>query len=192
MSLQIFIKTTESTSAQETITNYLEGFLMILIIHQARAVKIHFVKIKRQVIKSNHAAWISSSSLIVWPNFTGNYYFPCGAIANSFFSDQFHQFQRISNPVSKHIDLCGKSSDIVWSDEKKYKFKNPAGIRYDNYIRSWVVKKFEKPRDWSQETYHEWWKGGGLENPHFINWMHPGTICSSSKNFVENLKKLIF
>jgi hypothetical protein len=70
--------------------------------------------------------------------------------------------------------------NIVWNQEKTYKFKNPvfnkareATLKF-NAIPPAFHEKFIKPKSWSDNTWKDWWDKGGLENPHFIDWMHPG------------------
>lgn len=78
-------------------------------------------------------------------------------------------------------EIALNSNKIVWQNEKDHKYKNPPGINMANYKGSatphqeMFQKFFMKPRDWTEKVYEEWWKGGGMKNNHFINWMHPGT-----------------
>jgi hypothetical protein len=113
---------------------------------------------------------------------TNKFYFPCGAIANSMFSDVL-KVSKDAYPV--HLN----KSSIAWEEELSYKFKNPLHINKDTYSSAMSVPgkvfldAFTKPQEWTQTVWEDWWQGGGLENPDFVNWMHPSASRKVRKSF---------
>lgn len=65
---------------------------------------------------------------------------PCGAIANSLFSDTFDLVW--TDQSNMNVPLL--RTDIAWPSDKKYKFNNPPGVLKDALIN------FTKPDMWDK------------------------------------------
>jgi hypothetical protein len=70
----------------------------------------------------------------------GKYIYPCGAIANSMFSDEIDLYYHPPQEKEKKISLI--RTGIAWDSDKKFKFQNPPNINAD--AEMW--KYFTKPR----------------------------------------------
>lgn len=66
---------------------------------------------------------------------------PCGAIANSLFSDTFEltSHERGTVPLLR--------TEIAWPSDRKIKFRNPEGDLRE------ALKDFSRPRDWRKELW---------------------------------------
>lgn len=112
--------------------------------------------------------------------YLGKYYYPCGAAANAMFTDKFLKLEHVKDGDNSEIELKDDASLITWDIEKKYKYKNPKGVnlgRTSNQNKAEVKRfkrKFVQPKKWTDAVYQDFWDKGGVENPHFINWMHQG------------------
>ena len=101
---------------------------------------------------------------------------PCGAIANSLFSDQLILFKNSSNTSSVEIPL--NRTGIAWEFDKKIKFKNPKGNLKE------VFKNFSKPKDWRKPVYEldlEDERNNGFQNEDLIVWMRTAPLTTFRK-----------
>jgi hypothetical protein len=90
------------------------------------------------------------------------YIYPCGAIANSFFSDIIKLYKD-----GEEVPLRKKG--IAWDSDMDYKFKNPkfwSQAKSDSSHPAW--NKITKPKAWGKELW-EWEEG--VEDEDFIVWM---------------------
>lgn len=99
---------------------------------------------------------------------------PCGAIANSLFSDE------LTLHSVKHRDLVPLlKTGIAWPSDKKIKFKNPEGKDLKE-----VFKNFSKPKNW---TKHIWDldpsddNNNGFQNEDLIVWMRTAALPTFRK-----------
>ncbi|ODM96483.1 Cell cycle control protein 50A [Orchesella cincta] len=100
----------------------------------------------------------------------GMYYFPCGALANSMFTDRFV----LQTETGYDVQL--KEKGIAVSYSTPYKFSNPRDVTPANhYYERAFYKAFIMPKDWNKEIWDEWWKSGGMENERWQNWMLPSS-----------------
>ena len=121
-------------------------------------------------------------------NGTRRIYFPCGAIANSMFSDKISLvYNKVSDndgkvtPVNVPLNRTG----IAWESDKKYKFENPSW--FQNYSTSPVLKSvFVKPKYWKQELWEldpDDPDNNGLKNEDLIVWMRVAALPNFRKLF---------
>ncbi|KYN17128.1 Cell cycle control protein 50A, partial [Trachymyrmex cornetzi] len=98
---------------------------------------------------------------------------PCGAIANSLFSDELTLYS------AKHggpVPLL--RTGIAWPSDKNIKFRNPKGDLKE------VFKKFAKPKNW---TKHIWdldptnKENNGFQNEDLIVWMRTAALPTFRK-----------
>ena len=107
-------------------------------------------------------------------NETGNVYFPCGAVANSMFSDI----------ISLHFEDNSKvkliRTGIAWKSDKEYKFKNPEGVKSSNELQKWLEEqKLDKPRHWKRNLWEldeDNWDNNGLNNEDLMVWMRTAAL----------------
>lgn len=98
---------------------------------------------------------------------------PCGAIANSMFSDKLTLY---SDKHSMYVPVL--KTGIVWPQIKE-NFKNPPGPLKEAF------KNFAKPQAWRKNI----WEldtdpaNNGFENEDFIVWMQPATLSSFRKTY---------
>jgi len=128
---------------------------------------------------------------------------PCGAIANSLFSDVItmeyssdHNRRVGDKDGWKDVQLVKK--DIAWASDKKYKFKNPGDCEtnpeYDtpDKQQKCLCKQFEnfaKPTQWKKklcELDTEDITNNGLQNEDLIIWMRTAAL----PNFRKLYRKL--
>lgn len=72
---------------------------------------------------------------------------PCGAIANSLFSDNFSLTWWNPNEKKDYIVPLLRT-DISWPSDRKYKFNNPPG----NDLK-FALQNFSKPRAWKRNLW---------------------------------------
>jgi len=70
----------------------------------------------------------------------GKIVYPCGAIANSMFSDEITLWHNPLTDQKREVTLIRKG--IAWDSDKKFKFQNPPDIG----PTSPMWKKFTKPK----------------------------------------------
>lgn len=95
----------------------------------------------------------------------GSIYAPCGAVANSFFTDTF-TLRYGSSPLKLH------QKDISWNSDRRLRFHNP---------KSWVGTVH--PRNWSMDASQlgPAEAGTGYENEHLIVWMRTAAFPAFRK-----------
>ncbi|XP_075229979.1 cell cycle control protein 50A [Lycorma delicatula] len=98
---------------------------------------------------------------------------PCGAIANSLFSDKL----TISSISLGNVPLLRKG--IAWPSDKEIKFRNPTGFKNLED----AFKGFAKPKDWTKNI----WEldtdpeNNGFENEDLIVWMRTSALPNFRK-----------
>ncbi|XP_014206554.1 cell cycle control protein 50A [Copidosoma floridanum] len=92
---------------------------------------------------------------------------PCGAIANSLFSDELTLFSHKHNQT---VPLL--KTDIAWPSDKNIKFKNPPGNL------SQAFKNFEKPKNWKKPISE---LENGFQNEDLIVWMRTAALPTFRK-----------
>ncbi|OCT78348.1 cell cycle control protein 50A [Xenopus laevis] len=103
---------------------------------------------------------------------------PCGAIANSMFSDKLSLFQ-IVNGVEKKIQLTKKG--IAWWTDKNVKFKNPTGNTSNLEA---IFSGTTKPINWKKPVYEldpSDLENNGFINEDFIVWMRTAALPTFRK-----------
>lgn len=98
---------------------------------------------------------------------------PCGAIANSLFSDTYKVFD------SKNKEIQVLRTGIAWPSDKEVKFHNPPGPNLKE-----AFKGFAKPIDWRNNV----WEldpvnpdNNGFQNEDFIVWMRTAALPNFRK-----------
>jgi len=97
---------------------------------------------------------------------------PCGAIANSMFSDELW----ILNSGQQQVPLL--RTGIAWESDKKIKFKNPPGDLQT------ALQNFSKPKAWRKNLWEldkEDPSNNGLQNEDFIVWMRTAALPTFRK-----------
>ncbi|KAL3268906.1 hypothetical protein HHI36_007993 [Cryptolaemus montrouzieri] len=100
---------------------------------------------------------------------------PCGAIANSMFSDKFTLYQTTNG--KEQITLL--NTGIAWDSDKNIKFKNPPG---DNLTQAFAG--FAKPKAWKVPVYEldiSNPDNNGFRNEDFIVWMRTAALPTFRK-----------
>ncbi|XP_011703846.1 PREDICTED: cell cycle control protein 50A isoform X2 [Wasmannia auropunctata] len=98
---------------------------------------------------------------------------PCGAIANSLFSDELTLWSAKHN---NYVPLL--KTGIAWPSDKKIKFRNPKGNLKEAF------KDFAKPKNW---TKHIWdldpdnEENNGFQNEDLIVWMRTAALPTFRK-----------
>ncbi|XP_017784332.1 PREDICTED: cell cycle control protein 50A [Nicrophorus vespilloides] len=96
---------------------------------------------------------------------------PCGAIANSLFSDVL-----TINKGKHSVPLI--NTGIAWDSDKNIKFKNPEGDL------EMAFKNFSKPKDWRKNIYELDLKNpdnNGFQNEDLIVWMRTAALPTFRK-----------
>ena len=99
---------------------------------------------------------------------------PCGAIANSLFSDDLSIY---SPQHGRDVPLL--RTGIAWPSDKEIKFKNPPGPN----LRE-AFKGFEKPKNWKKNIYEldeENKENNGFKNEDLIVWMRTAALPTFRK-----------
>uniref|UniRef100_A0A8D8FTK6 Cell cycle control protein 50A n=1 Tax=Culex pipiens TaxID=7175 RepID=A0A8D8FTK6_CULPI len=97
---------------------------------------------------------------------------PCGAIANSLFSDTFEltSHERGTVPLLR--------TEIAWPSDRKIKFRNPEGDLRE------ALRDFSRPRDWRKELWEldlDNKDNNGFQNEDLIVWMRTAALPSFRK-----------
>jgi len=106
---------------------------------------------------------------------------PCGAIANSLFSDKIALSLKKGNGFDGDVNLIRKG--IAWASDKQYKFKNPGNCA----DKECLCKEFEsyaKPTEWEKnlcELDEEDPENNGLQNEDLIVWMRTAALPNFRK-----------
>lgn len=102
---------------------------------------------------------------------------PCGAIANSLFSDTLSLTSKDLNSKDHPIVLL--NTDIAWPSDRNIKFRNPEGD-----LKEALQGKFAKPKAWTKEL----WEldllnadNNGFQNEDLIVWMRTAALPSFRK-----------
>ncbi|XP_063978092.1 cell cycle control protein 50A [Diachasmimorpha longicaudata] len=98
---------------------------------------------------------------------------PCGAIANSLFSDELSLY---SKDLRQTIPLI--KTGIAWPSDKNIKFKNPPG----NLTKAF--ENYEKPRNWTKYVWQldeEDPSNNGFQNEDLIVWMRTAALPTFRK-----------
>ncbi|EZA57466.1 Cell cycle control protein 50A [Ooceraea biroi] len=98
---------------------------------------------------------------------------PCGAIANSLFSDELTLYSAKHN---KPVPLL--RTGIAWPSDKKIKFKNPTGDLKEAF------KDYAKPKNWTKNIYELDLRdpsNNGFQNEDLIVWMRTAALPSFRK-----------
>ena len=104
-------------------------------------------------------------------------YIPCGAIANSMFSDDI-TLNSLNNNRETPIKLI--RIGIAWESDKRYKFKNPEGDLETATKNANGIK----PRDWHKNLWEldtENEGNNGLQNEDLIVWMRTAALPNFRK-----------
>ncbi|XP_044754398.1 cell cycle control protein 50A isoform X2 [Coccinella septempunctata] len=102
---------------------------------------------------------------------------PCGAIANSMFSDKFTLY-RHTNDKNNKVEIELLRTGIAWDSDKNIKFRNPPGDLKEAF------KGFTKPKAWKQNIYELDLKNAdnnGFQNEDFIVWMRTAALPTFRK-----------
>lgn len=113
---------------------------------------------------------------------SGKTYVPCGAIANSLFSDEIklnYLPQDDTGPIP--VGLIRKG--IAWESDKEYKFKNPdlGGKSWEEYFKN---NSLTSPKDWGRNLWEldtEDETNNGLQNEDLIIWMRTAALPNFRK-----------
>lgn len=102
---------------------------------------------------------------------------PCGAIANSLFSDTLSLTSKVLDSKDQPIILL--NTEIAWPSDRKIKFQNPEGD-----LKEALQGKFAKPKAWTKEL----WEldllnadNNGFQNEDLIVWMRTAALPSFRK-----------
>jgi hypothetical protein len=116
----------------------------------------------------------------------GANYIPCGAIANSMFSDTItltYKNTDGSNAQEKNVGLIRKG--IAWDSDKNYKFKNPDGASDPTSLQAAITKAGGvRPRDWHLDLWEldpQDPENNGLQNEDLIVWMRTAALPNFRK-----------
>ncbi|XP_066591380.1 cell cycle control protein 50A isoform X2 [Prorops nasuta] len=97
---------------------------------------------------------------------------PCGAIANSLFSDELSLYS-----VQHNKDVPLLKTGIAWPSDKNIKFRNPTGNLKEEFA------KFAKPKNWKKNI----WQldsdpsNNGFQNEDLIVWMRTAALPTFRK-----------
>ncbi|XP_076671960.1 cell cycle control protein 50A isoform X2 [Andrena cerasifolii] len=98
---------------------------------------------------------------------------PCGAIANSLFSDELKLFS-----VKHNVDVPLLRTGIAWPSDKNIKFRNPEGNLEEAF------KNYAKPKNWTKHIYDldpNNDSNNGLQNEDLIVWMRTAALPTFRK-----------
>ncbi|XP_024890003.1 cell cycle control protein 50A isoform X1 [Temnothorax curvispinosus] len=99
---------------------------------------------------------------------------PCGAIANSLFSDELTLYSEKHG--NKSVPLL--KTGIAWPSDKNIKFRNPEGDLRE------VFKNFAKPKNWTRHIYNldeTNDENNGFQNEDLIVWMRTAALPTFRK-----------
>ncbi|CAG7725144.1 unnamed protein product [Allacma fusca] len=113
----------------------------------------------------------------------GRIYLPCGAIANSMFSDQINVLYK---QPGQTIEVPLNRTGISWKTDQEHKFGNPEWFSETNFSDPEVRKKFAKPPAWRKSLWEldpENPDNNGMNNEDFIVWMRVAALPNFRKLF---------
>ncbi|ODM96484.1 Cell cycle control protein 50A [Orchesella cincta] len=103
--------------------------------------------------------------------------YPCGAIANSMFSDEISLYHQSLDGL-KPVSLI--RTGIAWDSDKKFKFQNPK--EYGQGAKMW--DSYTKPKAWRKELWEldpENQDNNGVQNEDLIVWMRTAALPNFRK-----------
>jgi len=109
-------------------------------------------------------------------------YAPCGAIANSLFSDTITVQYQDKNDVWKDVPVS--RYNIAWESDKNNKFKNPDVPQGQSLKQVFQDANAVKPRDWRKEPWELDLKNeenNGFKNEDLIVWMRSAALPNFRK-----------
>ncbi|XP_012285947.1 cell cycle control protein 50A isoform X2 [Orussus abietinus] len=117
------------------------------------------------------------------PNDTKIPIVPCGAIANSLFSDVLTLY---SVKHGEYVSLL--NTGIAWPSDKNIKFRNPEGDLAEAF------KNFEKPKNWNKRIYEldpDNNENNGFQNEDLIVWMRTAALPTFRKLYrrIDHMKE---
>ncbi|XP_023341218.1 cell cycle control protein 50A isoform X1 [Eurytemora carolleeae] len=121
------------------------------------------------------------------PNDTdkNQFYAPCGAIANSLFSDVITlEYKRKGDPDSSFKPVQVSRKNIAWESDKKHKFKNPPIPQGKDLATVLTEAGALKPQDWKRNLWEldlEDPDNNGFQNEDLIVWMRAAALPNFRK-----------
>jgi len=112
----------------------------------------------------------------------GKKYIPCGAIANSMFSDIIELYYINSNDQKIQVPLLRKG--IAWDSDKKYKFKNPEKKSGQTLKEAFEAANYARPKNWYVDIWDldpEDEENNGLQNEDLMVWMRTAALPNFRK-----------
>ncbi|KAH9491035.1 Cell cycle control protein 50A [Dermatophagoides farinae] len=112
------------------------------------------------------------SNCYPYSDINGTIIAPCGAIANSMFSDTFQLRRIIVDNKNQYEKIYIWQKDICWPTDRQNLYRNPSN-GFDSYA---------KPVNWSKNFYDDIIlndnnvAGHGYLNEHFMVWMRPAAF----------------
>lgn len=104
---------------------------------------------------------------------------PCGAIANSLFSDKINLYY-IDDKNNKEIEVPLVKTGIAWPSDKNIKFKNPQG---SSSLQE-AFKDFSRPKNWTKNIWEldiDDESNNGFQNEDLIVWMRTAALPTFRK-----------
>jgi len=118
----------------------------------------------------------------------GTAFLPCGAIANSLFSDDiklYYHGEVNGKPTKTKVNVT--RLDIAWESDKKYKFSNGDCKVEGNCTTEELKEKFKifaRPKDWKKDLWNldpDNSGNNGLQNEDLIVWMRTAALPNFRK-----------
>jgi len=117
----------------------------------------------------------------------GTPFLPCGAIANSLFSDVIRLFYHGKDGKVPKTEVNLTRLNIAWDSDKKYKFSN-GDCKIERKCTVDELKEkfkdFAKPKDWKKDLWEldvENPENNGLQNEDLIVWMRTAALPNFRK-----------
>ncbi|KAJ9601194.1 hypothetical protein L9F63_000662 [Diploptera punctata] len=101
---------------------------------------------------------------------------PCGAIANSMFSDELSVYFVDSKNFSKPVPLL--KTGIAWNSDKTIKFKNPPGKDLKEAFKGFAKPEAWRKNIWELDTDED---NNGFQNEDLIVWMRTAALPTFRK-----------
>ncbi len=127
----------------------------------------------------------------------GKFIVPCGAIANSLFSDNIRLSYAVQNQVNlgEVVNVTLLRTGIAWDSDKKWKFKNP-DIPEGKDL-AYVFQNTSKPEAWRQNLWEldtENPDNNGLQNEDLIVWMRTAALPNFRKLYrrIKHTKDTVY
>lgn len=103
---------------------------------------------------------------------------PCGAIANSLFSDELSLRREKDKKTDSPKIVPLLRTGIAWPSDKRIKFRNPEGNLSE------ILKDYPKPKNWNKTIYQldlENEDNNGFQNEDLIVWMRTAALPTFRK-----------